>query len=68
MLLLQDFPTTGEGGHGHHTASAILANEAYTAAADPNRFPDQLKYVQPWQVKRVFGTLSILAEQIHTSA
>jgi hypothetical protein len=41
------------GCHGHHTASAILANEAYTAAADPNRFPEQLKYVKPWQVKRV---------------
>jgi len=48
------FPTTGEGGHGHHTASAILANDAFTAAADPNRFPEQLKYgVQPWQAKRI---------------
>jgi LmbE family N-acetylglucosaminyl deacetylase len=52
-VVITRFPTTGEGGHGHHTASAILANEAFTAAADPNRFPDQLKYVQPWQVKRV---------------
>lgn len=47
------FPTTGEGGHGHHTASAILAVEAYEAAADLKRFPEQLKYTQPWQVKRV---------------
>lgn len=52
-IVITRFPTTGEGGHGHHTASAILANEAYTAAADPNRFPEQLKYVKPWQVKRV---------------
>jgi LmbE family N-acetylglucosaminyl deacetylase len=52
-VIITRFPTTGEGGHGHHTASAILANEAFTAAADPNRFPDQLKYVQPWQAKRV---------------
>jgi LmbE family N-acetylglucosaminyl deacetylase len=52
-VIITRFPTTGEGGHGHHTASAILANEAFTAAADPNRFPDQLKYVQPWQVKRI---------------
>jgi hypothetical protein len=44
----------GEGGHGHHTASAILANDAFIAAADPNRFPEQLKYgVQPWQAKRI---------------
>ncbi len=47
------FPTTGEGGHGHHTASAILANEAYKLAADPTAFPEQLNYVKTWQVKRV---------------
>ncbi|HEX7845064.1 MAG TPA: PIG-L family deacetylase, partial [Chitinophagaceae bacterium] len=52
-IIITRFPTTGEGGHGHHTASAILANEAFSAAADPNRFPEQLKYVKTWQVKRV---------------
>jgi len=52
-VVITRFPVTGEGGHGHHTASAILANEAFTAAADPSRFPEQLKYVQPWQVKRL---------------
>ena len=52
-VIITRFPTTGEGGHGHHTASAILANEAFTVAADPSRFPEQLKYVKPWQVKRV---------------
>jgi len=53
-VIITRFPTTGEGGHGHHTASAILANEAFTAAADPKRFPEQLRYVQPWQAKRIF--------------
>lgn len=52
-VIITRFPTTGEGGHGHHTASAILANEAFAAAADPNRFPEQLNYVSVWQVKRV---------------
>jgi LmbE family N-acetylglucosaminyl deacetylase len=52
-VIITRFPTTGEGGHGHHTASAILANEAFTAAADPNRFPEQLKYVKTWQPKRI---------------
>src|SRR4030095_6071084 len=52
-IIITRFPTTGEGGHGHHTASAILANEAYTAAADPTRFPEQLKYVKTWQPKRI---------------
>lgn len=52
-VIITRFPTTGEGGHGHHTASAILANDAFTAAADPNRFPEQLKYVSAWQAKRI---------------
>jgi LmbE family N-acetylglucosaminyl deacetylase len=52
-VLIARFPTTGEGGHGHHTASAILAQEAFSAAADPKRFPEQLKYVQPWQAQRL---------------
>ena len=53
-VIVTRFPTTGEGGHGHHTASAILANEAFEAAADANRFPEQFKYgVKPWQAKRV---------------
>ncbi|HEX6846423.1 MAG TPA: PIG-L family deacetylase [Chitinophagaceae bacterium] len=52
-VIITRFPTTGEGGHGHHTASAILANEAFSAAADPTKFVEQLKYVQAWQVKRV---------------
>ncbi|HET9429571.1 MAG TPA: PIG-L family deacetylase, partial [Chitinophagaceae bacterium] len=52
-VIITRFPSTGEGGHGHHTASAILANEAFTAAADPNRFPEQLKYVKTWKAKRI---------------
>ena len=53
-VIICRFPTTGEGGHGHHTASAILALEAYDAAADPKRFPEQLAYTQVWQAKRIF--------------
>lgn len=40
--------------HGHHTASAVLAREAFAAAADPKRFPEQLKgNVAPWQADRL---------------
>jgi LmbE family N-acetylglucosaminyl deacetylase len=52
-VIICRFPTTGEGGHGNHTASAILAEEAFTAAADPKRYPEQLKYLQTWQPKRI---------------
>lgn len=53
-VIFTRFPTTGEGGHGHHTASAMLAVEAFKAAADPTKFPEQLKYVTTWQAKRIF--------------
>lgn len=56
-VLITRFPADGES-HGHHTASAILANEAFTAAADPKRYPEQLKYVKTWQPKRVFWNTS----------
>jgi LmbE family N-acetylglucosaminyl deacetylase len=42
------------GGHGHHTASAILAVEAFKLAGDPKAFPEQLKELSPWQPKRIF--------------
>ena len=53
-VIVTRFPTNGDGGHGHHTASAMLAEEAFAAAADATKFPEQLKYVSPWQAKRIF--------------
>lgn len=52
-VMITRFPPDGRAGHGHHTASAMLAIEAFSAAADPKRFPEQLQYVQPWQAKRL---------------
>ncbi len=52
-VIVTRFPTTGEGGHGHHTASAILAEEAFKAAGDPSRFSEQLDTLTPWQPKRL---------------
>lgn len=39
--------------HGHHTTSAILAGEAFRLAGDPGAFPEQLKYTDVWQPKRI---------------
>jgi LmbE family N-acetylglucosaminyl deacetylase len=47
------FSGTARDGHGHHQVSAILGKEAFFAAADRSRFPEQLKWVEPWQAKRV---------------
>lgn len=40
--------------HGHHTSSALLSMEAFDAAADPTKYPDQLIHVEVWQPKREF--------------
>lgn len=58
-LIVLRFSGSSRDGHGHHQASAILGEEAFHAAADPKRFPEQLSSVQPWQARRlmwnVFG-------------
>lgn len=57
-IIITRFATDGSGGHGHHTTSAILAEEAFDAAGDPNRFPEQLSSVSVWQPRRLFWNVS----------
>ena len=52
-VMITRFPPDARAGHGQHAASAILAEEAFEAAANPKRFPEQLKYVEVWQPKRL---------------
>lgn len=53
-IIIKRFPPDNRAGHGHHAASAIIADEAFIAAADPKRFPEQLiAGVKPWQAKRI---------------
>ncbi len=52
-VVILGFSGTPRDGHGQHQTSAILGKEAYEAASDPQRFPEQLKYVQPWHAKRL---------------
>jgi len=44
--------------HGHHTASAMLAMEAFDLAKQKNVYPNQLKETLPWQPKRIFFNTS----------
>jgi len=57
-VIVTRFSPEDEKTHGHHTASAILATEAFSAAADPKRFPDQLAFVKPWQATRLVWNTS----------
>ncbi len=67
-VILTRFPVDRPSGHGHHTASGQLAREAFSAAADPNRFPEQLSRVEPWQAKRLFWNGWRLSEQDQAEA
>lgn len=62
-IIILRFTGTPRDGHGHHQASAILGKEAFTAAADPKRFPEQLKYVRPWQALRLMTNLAGITEE-----
>jgi len=53
-VIITRFPEDTRAGHGHHSGSAVLAREAFIAAADTTRFPEQFKYgVSTWQAKRI---------------
>lgn len=52
-VIITRFPPDPRAGHGHHQTSAYLAEEAFKLAADPKSYPDQLKFVKPWQARRI---------------
>ena len=54
-VIVTRFPHQGSGGHGQHTAVGHLSVEAFQAAGDPDRFPDQVKQsLRPWRAKRLY--------------
>jgi LmbE family N-acetylglucosaminyl deacetylase len=45
----------GQAGGQHHMGSARLAHEAFRVAADPTRFPEQIKAgLRPWQARKIY--------------
>lgn len=67
-VIICRFPPTATAGHGQHAASAVVAEKAFKLAGDKTAFPDQLKYVNVWQPKRLlwntfrFGSVNTTAE------
>ncbi len=53
-VVITRFPPNQYAGHGHHTASAILAGDAFTAAADPKAYPEQVESFGSWQAMRLY--------------
>ena len=62
------FPKDSMAGHGHHSASAILAEKAYALSGDPSAFPEQLRKTSVWKPTRLlfnafrFGNRSTVRE------
>jgi LmbE family N-acetylglucosaminyl deacetylase len=52
-VILTRFSPRPGSTHGHHTASTVLAVEAFTLAGDPRAFPEQLGALTPWQPTRI---------------
>ena len=55
-VILTMNPAPAPGQHGHHQSAGILATEAFAAAADPRRFPDQLvqEGLSVWQPRKLY--------------
>jgi LmbE family N-acetylglucosaminyl deacetylase len=54
-VIVSRFQGNSADGHGNHEATGILTKEAFRAAADPNRFPEQIQQgLLPWQAKKLY--------------
>src|SRR5512142_2292445 len=57
------YPTGNNGGQ-HHNASAIISHDAYKLAADPTKYPEQIREgLRPWQPKKYYWTAAFFPGQ-----
>jgi LmbE family N-acetylglucosaminyl deacetylase len=55
LVIVSAWSGTPNDGHGHHQSAGLLTQEAYRAAADASRFPQQLtEGLRPWQAKKLY--------------
>src|SRR3954451_15337958 len=48
-------PPTGNAGGQHHMASAVITRDAYKLAADPAKYPEQIKDgLRAWQPRKLY--------------
>src|SRR5262245_55107023 len=67
-VIITRFSTKPAPTHGHHTASAVLAVEAFRLAADPAAFPEQLSKLTPWQARRIVHNVGVGAAAANPGA
>jgi LmbE family N-acetylglucosaminyl deacetylase len=63
QIIITRFPPDKRAGHGHHTASALLAIEAFDKAADPDYMPNQVKTHGTWQATSLYWNTSVWWDQ-----
>ena len=54
IIITRFDPDSNGRTHGHHTSSALLAVKAFDLAGDKTAYPEQLKFVEPWQPVRLY--------------
>jgi LmbE family N-acetylglucosaminyl deacetylase len=63
-VIVSRFSGTSSDGHGNHQAAGLLTLEAFRAAADPNRSPEQIREgLRPWQPKKLYLTVNRFGPQ-----
>ena len=57
-IIVSRFHGAARDGHGNHQTAGLMSTEVFTAAADPSRFPEQLREgLRPWQVKKLYRSV-----------
>src|SRR5580692_6666286 len=56
LIVASVFVGAATDGHGNHQVAGQMAQEAYVAAGDPNRFPEQIREgLRPWSPLKVYA-------------
>jgi LmbE family N-acetylglucosaminyl deacetylase len=62
LILTSSFAGAPTDGHGNHQVSGQMAQEAFVAAADPKRFPEQIREgLRPWAPVKVYARVPFFA-------
>ncbi len=55
LVLISRFQGTSRDGHGNHQTAGLITRDAFRAAGDPARFPDQIaEGLRPWQPLKLY--------------
>ena len=62
LILTSSFAGAPTDGHGNHQVAGQMAQEAFVAAADPKRFPEQIREgLRPWAALKVYARVPFFA-------